>query len=98
MVRAKFQVTKVSEFGHGGARQEIQRSVKTGEHTVQYESTGVPVREVTMHAVYCGSEENRSFAEATSAGEITIIVNNAACADEFKPGQAYYVDFTPTQE
>jgi hypothetical protein len=101
-VRAKFEVAKVSELGYSGKRQEVMQLVKgsTSEDRKsitpdRYESTGVPIREITLHAVYGGSEENKSFATSTPTGTITFQLNNPALADEFKPGQAYYVDFTP---
>lgn len=93
--RAKFEVTKVSEFGYSGSRQEIQKIVESSPSYKKYESTGIPLREITLTAVYGGSKENESFATATPSGSITFQLNNPALADEFKPGQSYYVDFTP---
>jgi hypothetical protein len=100
-VRAKFTVTKVAELGnYNGGRLEIQKKLEKLEDGTPinsgsfYKSTGVPVREITMSAVYGGSEENQSFAESTPSGSITFQLNNSACADEFKPGDAYYVEFT----
>lgn len=107
--RAKFEVTKVSEFGYDGKHQVISRIKKhvpanTADpddgsviryERVEFEPTDIPVREITLSAVHSGSEENRSFATATPSGSITFQLNNPALADEFKPGQSYYVDFTP---
>ena len=108
-VRAKFAVTKVAELGDmNGKRCEItvvkkhvpanvadpdDGSVTLYDRTV-HESSGVPAREITLSAV-CdnGDVENRSFAQATPSGNITFYLNNAACADEFKPGDTYYVEF-----
>jgi hypothetical protein len=108
--RAKFEVTRVSESGYGGKRNEINRvkqhtpanvqdseGVSTRYDRTEYESTGIPVREITMSAVYGGSKENESFAQATPSGTITFQLDNPALADEFKPGKAYYVDFTPVE-
>jgi hypothetical protein len=100
--RAKFEVTKVSETAYSGKRQEIQRLVpKTAasesERYDSYESTGIPIREITLDHVYDNGidQENASFAKATPSGTITFTVNNPALAEEFKAGQSYYVDFTP---
>jgi hypothetical protein len=100
-ILAKFEVIKVSEIGQSGRRLEVVRLVKgsTSEDRKsivpdRYESTGVPIREITLSAVYGGSEENESFATSTPTGQITFQLNNPALADEFKPGQAYYVEFT----
>jgi hypothetical protein len=105
-VRAKFTVTKVSELGYDGKRQEIMRQLPADPDldrinkykTTIYESTGIPVREITMGAVYGSSPEDRSFAQATPQGEITFRLDNPDLAEEFKPGQAYYVDFTRISE
>lgn len=109
--RAKFSVTKVSEFGYDGKRSEMSRIKKhvpantpdpeTGDVSrydrTEYESTGHPVREITLSAVYGGSAENDSFSTSTPSGTITFTLNNPALADEFKPGWVYYVDFTPAE-
>jgi hypothetical protein len=113
--RAKFEVVKASELGHSGKRQEIlgikkhvpantadpdDGSVVRYDRT-EHEATGVPIREITLSAVYGGSQssaEDQSFATATPSGTITFYLNNPALADEFKPGMAYYVDFTPVGE
>lgn len=94
-VRAKFAVTKVAELGDwNGNRLEITKNVSgSAEGPQRFESTGIPVREITMTAVYGGSSENQSFAEATPNGTITFQLNNPACADEFKPGDSYYLEF-----
>lgn len=108
ITRAKFQVTKVSEFNSGDKRAEISRLKKhvaayakdPDDGSVspyardQYEDTGIPMREITLSAVYGDTEENRSFSTSTPSGTINFHLNNPALADEFKPGQTYYVDFT----
>lgn len=98
-IRAKFSVTKVSELGYSGKRQEIMRAVEEPGKTIpamRYESTGVPIREITLSAVYDDgiSKENASFAKATPNGQITFMLDNPALAEAFKPGEAYYLDFT----
>ena len=42
------------------------------------------------------SEENKAFYAATPHGEIELTVVSEAAAATFTPGQAYFVDFTPT--
>jgi hypothetical protein len=110
-VRAKFYVAKSSELGYGGKRQDISKgtTIKAGTpdpvtgktlsiDKAVYTSTGVPIREITMFAMYGGTPENDSFASATPTGSITFTLNNERCAEEFKPGQEYYVEFTPVSE
>jgi hypothetical protein len=97
--RAKFYVSKVSEMGNCGAgRSEIQRP--SAENNSKYESTGVPYREITLSAVYDDgiSKENKSFADATPSGSVTFYLSNPALADEFKPGDIYYLDFTKASQ
>ena len=91
--RAKFYVSKVSEIGTGQGRSEITR---LNAETKKYESTGIPHREITLSAVYDDgiSKENKSFADATPSGSMTFFLSNPALADEFKPGDVYYLDFT----
>ena len=98
-------------MGHGGKRCEIQRLKYaipgSTSHPVdgsissydryEYESTGIPLREITLTAVYGGSAENRSFATSTPSGSITFQLNNPNLAEEFKLGQSYYVDFIPAE-
>ena len=106
--RAKFSVTKVAEFGYDGKRSDISRvkvhvpantkhpvdGSETRYDRTEYESTGVPVREITLSAVYGSTPEDKSFATSTPSGSITFTLNNADLAEEFKPGMVYYVDFT----
>lgn len=111
ITRAKFEVSRVTEMGYSGKRQEILRIKKhvaantedpedgtiTRYDRTEYESSGVPIREIVLSAV-CDdglAMENKSFSTATPSGTITFILNNATLADEFKPGNSYYVDFTP---
>ena len=85
-------------MGYDGKRQEIMRRRAADEPGADaFISTGVPIREITLSAVYDDgiAKENKSFADATPSGTITFQLNNPALADEFKPGQAYYIDFTP---
>lgn len=48
---------------------------------------------VKATAVYGGSEENRSFAEATPSGSLEILVTNPAVGGFFELGAEYYVTF-----
>ena len=50
-----------------------------------------------MRAVYGGSTnaEDNTFSEATPSAELKMTVTNKALHGKFKPGQKFYVDFTP---
>jgi hypothetical protein len=98
-VRAKFCVTKVSELGDwNGNRQEIMaEGPKDSAGISHYQTTGVPVREITLSAIGADKSdpESVSFAQATPSGTITFMLNNPVLAEEFKPGAVYYLDFIP---
>lgn len=54
---------------------------------------------VELKAVYGGTsnQEDNTFAEATPSATFTMQVNNKAVRGQFKPGQKFYVDFTPAE-
>ncbi len=61
----------------------------------QYEYFGKTVK---LSAQYDKSiPEDRSFAQATPSGELTMFVNNPSAAEAFKAGQYVYLDFTPAE-
>lgn len=46
----------------------------------------------------CGdTPEDNSFAAATPQAKFEMTVNNKAVRGQFRPGQKYYVDFTPVE-
>lgn len=50
---------------------------------------------VTLFPVVSGSEENKAFYRWTPGGHITLSILNPKAAEQFAPGQEFYVDFTP---
>ena len=54
---------------------------------------------VKFRTVYEGDvskdTENARFTKATPWGEINLGIDNPAALEQFTPGKAYYVDFTP---
>lgn len=50
---------------------------------------------VKLQPVVGGSPENEQFFKWTPTGEINMGTINPAAAEQFKPGQQFYVDFTP---
>lgn len=53
--------------------------------------------EVTMQPVYGDSPENKEFFAATPSGQIQVLIKNDLASEQFKPGQTYYVTFTPEE-
>lgn len=54
---------------------------------------------VRLSPVTSGSEENRSFFQATPGGQIELTVVKKETVDLFgEPGDEFYVDFTPAKE
>ena len=53
--------------------------------------------EIKMSAVYGGStnDEDNSFAKTTPSGSITLGIANKELHGVYKPGDTFYVDFTP---
>ena len=51
-----------------------------------------------MSAVCGKTPEDNSFSQATPSASLTMQVNNPAVRGAFKPGQKFYVDFTPADE
>ncbi len=100
-VRAKFTVTKVAVLGYGGKQLNITApdpaNVPGGVQN--YVDTGVPMREIHTDALYDPNKnpEDIGFAAATPSGSITFQLDNPDLAEAFKPGQTYYVDFTPAE-
>lgn len=54
---------------------------------------------VTMGAVYCGDKnsEDNTFAKATPNGKLEITIDNPELRGKIKPGQKFYLDFTPAE-
>lgn len=52
---------------------------------------------IEMNAVYGGStnDEDNSFAKTTPSGKITLEIANKELHGVYKPGDTFYVDFTP---
>ena len=42
-----------------------------------------------------GSDEDNTFAKFSPSGEFRLTIANPALLDTYKPGQMFYVDFTP---
>ena len=54
-------------------------------------------KSVKLQPVTGGSKENESFFKWTPYGEINMGTINQEAAAQFKPGQQFYVDFTPAE-
>lgn len=42
-----------------------------------------------------GSDEDNTYAKYSPSAELAITITNPALIGQFKPGEVYYVDFTP---
>lgn len=49
---------------------------------------------VTLSAV-CRGEDNKAWSMYTPSGTINMGILNEAALEQFKPGDEFYVDFTP---
>ena len=53
--------------------------------------------EIDLVPVTCGSKENERFFQCTPYGSMKMGVVKPEAAEQFKPGDEFYVDFTPAQ-
>lgn len=54
---------------------------------------------VKMNAVYGGvtNAEDNTYSKATPSGDLTMQIDNPAVRGQIKPGQKFYLDFTPAE-
>lgn len=64
---------------------------------VSLEADEVTFRAVCKSEAYPedGSDENNSFAKFSPSADLTMAIANPALHGKLRPGQQYYVDFTP---
>ena len=79
-VRAKFRCMSVTE------------RFTQPEKPYQWDVRLLPVM-YRKDGTYDPGAENKTFWDATPAGEISLTITNPAAAKAFRPGQAYYIDF-----
>lgn len=53
--------------------------------------------EVKLEAVYSGSPEDNTYAEATPSGSIVMQITNPEAIEKLPLGKSFYVDFTPAE-
>jgi hypothetical protein len=53
--------------------------------------------QVSLHPVYAGEGEDRTFWDATPSGRIELNITNRQALDQFRSGQKFYIDFTPAE-
>ena len=82
-VRAKFWVSEIKRHMGGTS--------KDGKY--------VPceVQTIVLNAVTSGSEENKSFFNATPSGRIELGMVNKEAADLFELQKEYYIEFTKAE-
>lgn len=51
--------------------------------------------EVKFRALYSENKEDNSFADATPNAQASMTISNKTLLGQFRPGQQFYVDFTP---
>ena len=78
-IRAKFQVTRISENYWRDASGTVQHGSFDIYLTPQYDDS---------------IEKDRCFAKATPSGEIRLTVTNELARQFLRPGHNFYVDFT----
>lgn len=82
-MRAKMYVESIQQFGHGG--KVTQETLKL--RCVSDKPYGAN-----------GESEDNTFAKYSPSGELSISITNEALHGQFKPGEKFYLDFTPASE
>jgi hypothetical protein len=83
-MRAKFQVQSVaSHLGHDGAKYHEVLGMAPVCKTGAYPADGL--------------DEDNTFAKWSPSGSLSLTITNPALWDQFKPGQKFYIDFTPAE-
>ena len=80
-MRAKLQVSSVFPYPHDDGRETLR------------------FHGVAKNGAYPedGSDENNTFAKFSPAVHLEITIANPALIGKFKPGDTFYVDFTPVE-
>ena len=83
-MRAKFQIHSVAHnLGING-----EKSSESLGMSPVCKSGGYPAD---------GLDEDNTFAKWTPSGSLSLTITNPALWDQFKPGQKFYLDFTPAE-
>jgi hypothetical protein len=53
---------------------------------------------LVMRPVTNGTPEDNTYSKFTPCGELSLTVTNEALMGQFKPGETFYVDFTPVNK
>ena len=69
--------------------------VQSITRTKHWDKSKGNISTIKLIPVTNGSEENKTFYEATPTGAIELGTVNIAAAEAFTLGEEYYVDFTP---
>lgn len=80
--------------------QKVRAKFKVSERSTRLRWDGKPgeIGTVKMSPVTSGSEENKSFYEATPGGSLELSTVNQEALEFFKLGKEFYLDFTPASE
>jgi len=89
--RAKFRcIESASRYSHTVVEDGVERDVFT------YRVRLLPVMGKSKTSGYA-CEENKQFFALTPSGQLEMDMVSEETARNFVPGQAYYIDFTPTE-
>ena len=61
------------------------------------QSGEIEAEEISLHAVYGNSEENKEWSKWTPSGVLNFTVNNPGAMGKVLPGKSFYVDLTPAE-
>ncbi len=89
MMRAKMRVSAVTEAMRQPREGPAEKCGETLMFHAVAKSNGYPAD---------GSDEDNNFAKWSPSATLTMQVHNPALWGQFKPGDTFYVDFTPAPQ
>jgi hypothetical protein len=74
---------------------KMRAKIRIDEVTINGYADQIKAFPVCGKAGADGVDEDNTYSAATPSGEIKLSICNPALRGQFKPGQVFYLDFTP---
>jgi hypothetical protein len=88
-MRAKMKVLAITETGHNDTEKGFVKTQETLAFSAVSKPNGYPAD---------GLDEDNTYAKWTPSATINITITNPELFDQFKVGEAYYIDFTRAEQ
>jgi len=70
----------------------------SGVKRISYYGNSDESEELTLNAVYTGSEANKQWSKYTPSASLTMTISNPLAFGKALPGQYFFVDLIPTDK